>query len=258
MRLWPPFVVLMFLSAFLLGACWAPAPLDETAEDFPERSAGKLEETKLAIRHHNVAVGVMEAEYENFGSATLVGCSSVECYALTNAHVIETIDNQTGVISGDEPGDLAAMSYDEQIFEAELIDFALGYDLALIAIPYDSTTMEAVDIRAREGKTPENGELVFSVGSPRGLPSNVTMGRFLGMTPIAQVDFHAYAHSSTVFSGNSGGGLFDLNGDLLGINAWAEAPMENQAMAIPLHEILDYLQETIETHGLEEELFFNP
>ncbi len=90
--------------------------------------------------------------------------------------------------------------------------------------------------------TPEIGAAVFAIGSPFGLQNTVTAGvvsafRDDGGRPVIQFD-------APVNPGNSGGGLFDLDGRLIGIPTSIKSPIPGNVglgFAVPASRVREML-----------------
>jgi len=130
---------------------------------------------------------------------------SADGYVLTNAHVIADADEMIVTLG------------DKREFKARVVGSDARTDVALIKI--DATGLPAVKL----GKVDQLkvGEWVLAIGSPFGLDNTVTSGivsakgRHLpdeSYVPFIQTD-------AAVNPGNSGGPLFNLKGEVVGINS---------------------------------------
>jgi len=124
---------------------------------------------------------------------------------LTNAHVVDGADEVTVKLS------------DKREFTAKVLGADARSDVAVIKI--DATGLPAV--RIGDPKKAEVGEWVAAIGSPFGLESTVTAGIISAksrnlpderLVPFIQTDV-------AVNPGNSGGPLFNLDGEVVGINS---------------------------------------
>lgn len=90
---------------------------------------------------------------------------------------------------------------------AYVIGFDEDNDLALLRVIYPGQWFRAARLR----KEAETGLPVFTIGFPQGLEKYVTHG-------VISNHFEDWTYSDTVMDhGSSGGGLFDCNGDLVGL-----------------------------------------
>lgn len=126
-------------------------------------------------------------------------------YILTNAHVVDEADTVTVRLA------------DRREFEAKVIGDDARTDVALLKI--DAKNLPTVKIGDPDELKP--GQWVLAIGSPFGLENSVTGGivsakpRSVGSdsyVPFIQTDV-------AVNPGNSGGPLFNLAGEVVGINS---------------------------------------
>ena len=79
------------------------------------------------------------------------------------------------------------------------------------------------------------GEVVYAIGSPRGLQNSISQGVLSG---VREKEGQKWLQTSAPFSpGSSGGGLFDRFGRLIGITTWIRVDKGSQALnfASPAH-----------------------
>ena len=133
---------------------------------------------------------------------------------VTNAHVVGTETKfQVTQIAGTAP------------LPARLVGVSAAHDLAVIRVTSDVGRLKPVTWA--DSAKAQVGEWVLAMGTPYGLADTVTQGIVsetsrsvqetsqTGAKPVVLP--HAIQTSATVNPGNSGGGLVDLNGDVLGI-----------------------------------------
>jgi serine protease Do len=130
---------------------------------------------------------------------------SPDGYILTNAHVVSTATEVVVALS------------DRREFEAKVVGFDVRTDVAVLKV-------EARDlpvVRIGDPSKLKPGQWVVAIGSPFGMQNSVTAGivsatsRTLpndGFVPFIQTD-------AAVNPGNSGGPLFNLQGEVVGINS---------------------------------------
>ncbi|MGD9596896.1 MAG: DegQ family serine endoprotease [Steroidobacteraceae bacterium] len=126
-------------------------------------------------------------------------------YILTNAHVI------------DDATDVTVRLTDRREFTAKVIGSDKRTDVAVIKI--DAKDLPTV--RIGDPSQLRTGQWVIAIGSPFGFDNSVTAGIVSGISrslpddnyvPFIQTDV-------AVNPGNSGGPLFNLNGEVIGINS---------------------------------------
>ena len=140
---------------------------------------------------------------QSLGSGFIIDSSGI---VVTNNHVIENADKISVILANDE------------VFEAELIGRDQKTDIAVLKIDPGNTKLSAVSF----GDSDELrvGDWVIAIGNPFGLGGTVTAGivsargRDIGSGPYD--DF--IQTDASINRGNSGGPLFNLDGDVIGIN----------------------------------------
>ena len=214
----------------------------------PNELQTKLMSSREVIRASNVGIlvestsnGLMNrhCNFTSKGSGVVYKEDAEYFYVLTNYHVIEDqgCPNVTYAIY------LLNFTDEEDAIEAEIVAFDEDYDLAVLRFLKDDFDIRLIDIQARFNTTLRRGEMVLSVGNPSGVDAIVTYGEYLRMTNIDMVDFPVIYHSAMIYSGNSGGALTDIDGNLIGINTWGN-PDNTEGLAIPLTKIHEFLDET--------------
>ena len=150
--------------------------------------------------------------YGNSDDRTTIGTGSgvvvsSDGYIITNNHVIE---NATQI---------EVTTNDNKSYDAELIGTDQNSDIAVLKISGESRFPY---IRFADSDQTKIGEWVLAVGNPFNLTSTVTAG----IISAKSRDLNDYDSKNQSFiqtdaavnSGNSGGALVNINGDLIGIN----------------------------------------
>jgi len=156
-------------------------------------------------------------------------------YVMTNAHVIEHANNIKVIFSnGDE-------------FPAEVIAHDENKDIALVKIEADKK-LPFVHL----GRTDDLmiGETVIAIGNPLGYSNTLTSGILSAIDRDIQVSEGTWLRGliqtdAPINPGNSGGPLFNITGDLIGINTAIAADAENIGFAIPVDIIADNLRQML-------------
>ena len=121
--------------------------------------------------------------------------------------------------------------------EIDDADTPRATDAALLSVDPEATR----DVATLAVEPPDVGEPVFAIGSPRGLAFTVTFGSV--SFKLRDIGDLAYGpnlwiqHDAAISSGNSGGGLFDARGRLVGVNT-LRGNGANLSMAVPVGHIL--------------------
>ena len=132
-------------------------------------------------------------------------------YIVTNHHVIDKADEVTVRLS------------DRRQFEAEVVGTDPQTDLALLRIEAEG---ELPSVTLGDSDKMRVGEDVFAVGNPFGLGGTVTTGivsatgRNIQAGPYA--DF--IQTDAAINRGNSGGPLFNMDGEVIGVNSAIYSP----------------------------------
>lgn len=153
------------------------------------------------FKEFNQRPGTQRAQ--SLGSGFIIDDKGI---VITNNHVIENADEITVVLS------------DETEFKAEIIGRDPKTDIAVLRIDPDNKKLIAVSFGNSD--TLRVGDWVMAIGNPFGLGGTVTAGivsargRDIGSGPYD--DF--IQTDASINRGNSGGPLFDLEGNVIGIN----------------------------------------
>jgi len=143
-----------------------------------------------------------EPESSSLGSGFVV---SADGYLLTNAHVVDSADEITVKFN------------DKREFKAKVIGADRRTDVALIKI-------EASGLQPVKFGDPTRlkvGEWVVAIGSPFGFENSVTAGIVSAKgRSLPQENFVPFIQTDVAINpGNSGGPLFNLRGEVVGINS---------------------------------------
>ena len=175
-----------------------------------------------------------EFENRSLGSGFII---SADGYVLTNSHVVDNADEITVRLT------------DKREYKAKVIGADRRTDIALIKI--EATGLPAV--RFGDPNKLKVGEWVLAIGSPFGFDSSVTAGivsakgRNLpseNLVPFIQTDV-------AINPGNSGGPLFNMRGEVVGINSQIYSRTGGYmgvSFAIPIDVAMD-VQSQLRTSG---------
>jgi serine protease Do len=143
-----------------------------------------------------------ELESRSLGSGFLI---SADGYILTNAHVVDAADEITVRLT------------DKREFKARIIGADRRTDLALIKI--EAAGLPTV--RMGDPNRLKVGEWVVAIGSPFGFDSTVTAGIVSAKgRSLPQENFVPFIQTDVAINpGNSGGPLFNMRGEVVGINS---------------------------------------
>ena len=165
---------------------------------------------------------------------------SADGYILTNAHVVA------------EASDVTVRLTDRREFTAKVIGVDKKSDVAVIRIP----AKDLPTVKIGDPSRLRPGEWVVAIGSPFGFENSVTAGivsamsRNLpdsGYTPFIQTD-------AAVNPGNSGGPLFNMAGEVVGINSQIYSRtggFMGISFAIPIDVAVNVEEQLIKTGHVE-------
>ena len=196
--------------------------------------------------------GTEERTYSGAGVIYSLDKEAGDAYIVTNYHVVyeqDSLGNESiPHISDDIRVYLYGEYYLTQYIEAEYVGGAMDYDIAVIRIE-GSERLKNSAARAFEAGDSDQiaaGETVYAIGNPDSQGVSVTRG--IVSVPSEYIDISAADDRRTVSlleirvdaavnHGNSGGGLFNIDGSLIGIvNARSEASgVEGFGYAIPVN-----------------------
>ena len=167
---------------------------------------------------------------------------STDGYILTNYHVIEIAHRNNFPLS--------VILNDGSSYDAEIIGFEESNDVALIKIDAPGLTPALIgnsdNIRV--------GQTVYAVGNPFGdLVYTMTDGIISALDRVVSVEgksINAFQFSAAVNRGNSGGPIYDINGEVLGIVTAkvVRGNVEGIGFAIPINDAIEIASALIE-HG---------
>lgn len=144
-----------------------------------------------------------EREFRGLGSGVIIDAD--EGYIVTNNHVIAEAD------------EILITLKDGRQIKAKKIGTDEGSDIALLQIDAD----DLVEIKIADSDNLRVGDFAVAIGSPFGLGQTVTSGivSALGRSGLNIENYEDFIQTdAAINSGNSGGALVNLNGELIGIN----------------------------------------
>jgi len=167
---------------------------------------------------------------------------STDGYILTNFHVIEFAHNNNLPLS--------VVLNDGNVYDAEVVGYEESNDVAVIKIDAPGLTPALIgnsdNIRV--------GQTVYAVGNPFGdLVYTMTDGIISALDRVVSVEgksINTFQFSAAVNRGNSGGPIYDTNGEVLGIVTAkiVRGNVEGIGFAIPINDAIEIASELIE-HG---------
>ncbi|AKR43921.1 DegQ family serine endoprotease [Methylophilus sp. TWE2] len=146
--------------------------------------------------------GGQDYKSQSLGSGFII---SADGYILTNAHVVNEAD------------EVLVKLYDKREFKAKIIGADKRTDVALIKI--EATGLPRVTIG--DPNALKVGEWVAAIGSPFGLENTMTAGIVSAKgRALPQENYVPFIQTDVAINpGNSGGPLFNLRGEVVGVNS---------------------------------------
>jgi serine protease Do len=141
-------------------------------------------------------------ENKSLGSGFII---SAEGYILTNAHVVDAAD------------EVVVRLTDKREFKAKVIGTDKRTDVALIKIEASGLPV----VKLGDPAKLRVGEWVVAIGSPFGFESTVTAGIVSAKgRSLPQENFVPFIQTDVAINpGNSGGPLFNMKGEVIGVNS---------------------------------------
>lgn len=239
--------ICLIVSTFFATSCdfldFSNQQITTTDNPIVEEINNSISDVVDMVEHACVGIyaGTSNSTAVSIGSGVVYKKEGLKYYVITNYHVIEDTTyvkvyinrrfSITARVEATLPSkDLACLS-----FEA-----ADKFDIKTVTI--DNTII------------PNPGETVIAIGCPLGLDNfnSVSVGVVSRTISEYEVDSNStimsIQHDASINSGNSGGGLFNMNGDLIGINylkltTTGETVVEGLGYAIYLGEVIDFLSQ---------------
>ena len=199
---------------------------DKTTGEIVSEVADSVVEIKVELVQSNPFYGQSVAEAA--GSGVII---SEDGYIFTNNHVIEDATKITVTLRSGES------------YEAQLIGTDSDLDVALLKI--EASGLSAATIG--DSSTVNVGDKAVIIGNPLGtLGGSVTEGIISAVDRTLEIDgktMHLMQTDAAVNPGNSGGGMFNGQGELAGIVVAksADSTVDNIGFVIPINSALDIL-----------------
>ena len=173
---------------------------------------------------------------------------SEDGYILTNYHVIEN------------PTSIKVTMYDGSSYDAELIGYDESNDIAVLKV--DAENLSPVVLSDSDNLNV--GDSVVAIGNPLGeltfsLTAGVVSALDREVTLSGNVTMELIQTDCAINSGNSGGALFNMYGEVVGItnakysssSSSSSASIDNIGFAIPINQVYGIVKSIIENGYIE-------
>jgi Trypsin-like serine proteases, typically periplasmic, contain C-terminal PDZ domain len=236
-------LVIMMLCAVSVGS--ASAAGADHILTFASAERALLTPAEVYAQNVNSTVSITTSTTVNYFGYDAVSAGagsgfilSPDGYILTNYHVVDNAEKITVTM------------YNDDSYEAELIGCDASNDIAVIKI--DASGL--VPVTFGDSDKVIVGEEVVAIGNPLGelsfsLTRGVVSALDRDMTFSGKVRLKLIQTDCAINSGNSGGALFNMYGEVIGItNAKAAgsgfgAPVDNIAFAIPVNTVVGIVEQ---------------
>ena len=196
----------------------------------------------------NSTVGIStQIDYNYYGSKTTAAVSGSgfiltdDGFIVTNHHVIK------------DAKEVKVTTYDNKVYPAEVIGYDEDNDIAVLKIDAKDLTPVVLG----DSDTLNVGEDVVAIGNPLGeLSFSLTKGCVSALNRTITIDNKPMSLIQTdcaINSGNSGGALFNMYGEVIGItsakysnNGGTDAAIESIGFAIPINTVRGMIESIIE------------
>ena len=168
-------------------------------------------------------------------------------YILTNYHVVQCADSVT------------VSTYDGTKYDAKIIGFDESNDVAVLKIDAEGLTPVVIG----NSDQLNVGDSVVAIGNPLGeLTFSLTSGTVSALdrevTMSSGISMELIQTDCAINSGNSGGALFNMHGEVVGItnakysgSSGSGASIDNIAFAIPINDVYSIVTSIIEKGYIE-------
>ena len=203
--------------------------------------------------------GTQSYDVEGAGTGIIIGQNDTELLIASNNHVVENAN------------EVSVGFVDESVVEASIKGTDADNDVAVVAVKLEDIS-DDTKAAIREAKIGDSdslalGDQVVAIGNALGYGQSVTSGYVSALNRELELSDGTNTFTSTgliqtdaaINSGNSGGGLFNMKGELIGINeakssgsgSSQEASVDNIGFAIPTDKALPILQELMKQETKE-------
>jgi len=167
---------------------------------------------------------------------------SSDGYILTNYHVVE------------DSSAITVALYDGTTYEATLIGYDSSNDIAVLKVEAENLSPVVIG----DSDNMNVGDSVLAIGNPLGeLTFSLTAGTVSALdrqvTMSTGSTMELIQTDCAINSGNSGGALFNLYGEVIGItnakyssSSYSEASIDNIGFAIPMNNVMKQVKSLIE------------
>ena len=191
--------------------------------------------------------GITNKEKTSAGSGVIykLDKNNGDAYIITNYHVVYNSQSNTeNGISNDISVFLYGQEHENYAIPATYVGGSMNYDLAILKVDGSRVLAESNAVEASFSNSNDVAVLdqAIAVGNPEALGISATLGyinvdseyiEMEGADGTTAIEIRVMRMDTAVNSGNSGGGLFNNKGELIGIVNAKLTSSENMSYAIP-------------------------
>lgn len=176
---------------------------------------------------------VLIVTYDNSGNVLKLGSGffvRADGVLITNYHVIE--DAYSAVIK----------LTDGKVFDdVSIIDFNAEWDIAVLKVKGSGFST----VKLGNSDNVQTGQKIVVIGNPEGLQNTVSDGLISSIRKIEPQDNdYVFQISAPISMGSSGGPVYNMNGEVIGISALILETGQNLNFAIPIKFALPLIEKT--------------
>lgn len=209
----------------------------------------EMSATEIYAAYVNSTVGIKTETTTNYFGHTTTSATAgsgfiltADGYIVTNYHVIENAQK------------IQVTTYDNTSYNALLVGYDESNDIAVLKIEAENLTPVVIG----DSSNMNVGDDVVAIGNPLGeLTFSLTGGKVSALnrevTTSDGVTMELIQTDCAINSGNSGGALFNMHGEVIGItnakystSSSSEASIDNIGFAIPISNVIDIIESIIE------------
>ena len=209
----------------------------------------EMSAAEIYATYVNSTVGITTETTTNYFGHTTTSAASgsgfiltADGYIVTNYHVIENAQK------------IQVTTYDNTSYNALLVGYDESNDIAVLKIEAENLTPVVIG----DSSNMNVGDDVVAIGNPLGeLTFSLTGGKVSALnrevTTSEGVTMELIQTDCAINSGNSGGALFNMHGEVIGItnakystSSSSEASIDNIGFAIPISNVIDIIESIIE------------
>ena len=189
--------------------------------------------TNQSVQEVQTMFGTLQQQSTGSGSGVIIGKNDTELLIATNNHVVSGAESLTVCFNDDK----------DAVFDAKIKGTDSDNDLAVIAIQLSDISedvLNSISIATLGDSTQmEVGDQVVAIGNALGFGQSVTSGVISALDREVTIDDTTATLMQTdaaINPGNSGGALFNMKGEVIGINSakYASDEVEGMGFAIPM------------------------